>query len=148
MTLLPHLINPNLSLPLFLLGLFLLYLDFNIPGRVLPAALGTLTISLALYGLIHTPTALWAVALTLLSIGVILLDLAYPERNLMAILGTAGLAYALFHLTDVPNAPHHVHPATALLTATAFTVVTLKLGRIALLARRNKAITPKPAPAR
>ena len=79
-------------------------------------------------------------ALTLIAIPTILLDLPVPTRNILPTLATATLAYALFHLTDVPNAPQHVHPVVALLTATAFTVVTLKLGRIALLARRNKAV--------
>ncbi len=145
MNLLPHLVNPNLSLPLFLLGLFLLYLDFNIPGKVVPAALGTLALCLAMWGLIHTPIQPFAFHLTIFCLLCILVGLT---NNVLATLGTIGLCYALFHLADVPNAPHRVHPAIALVTATAFTVVTLKLGRIALLARRNKAIQPKPAPAR
>lgn len=148
MTLLSHLTNPNLSLPLFLLGLFLLYLEFNLPGKVLPSALGMLLMCLALYGLVHTRVAPWAVMLSLLAIALILLDLPFPTRNFLPTLGTCALAYGLFALTAVPNAARPVHPLTALLTATAFTVVTLQLGRIALLARRNKAIQPKSAAAR
>ena len=135
-----HLQNPNLSLPLFLLGLFLIYLDFNIPGKVLPAALGTFCLCMALYGLIHTPIVPWALACALASAAVILLDLPRPTRNVLPTLGTLGLTYSLFHLADVPNAPHRVHLLTALFTATTFTLVTLRLGRIALLARRNKAL--------
>ena len=141
--LLAHLENPNLSLPLFLLGLLLLYLDFNVPGKVLPAALGTLCLSLALYGLIHTPQSPGYLLLTLLTVALILADLIFPTKNVLPILATLTLAYALFRLAGVPNAPHRVHPLTALLTATGFSIVTLKLGRIALLARRNKAVKPR-----
>ncbi len=144
----PYLQNPNLSLPLFLLGLFLLYLDFNLPGKVLPAALGMFLLCLSVFGLLHTPLVPWALALTLAAVALILLDLPFPTRNVLPAVATALLAYSLFHLAAVPNAPHRVHPLTALLSATAFTGITLKLGRIALLARRNKQSGPKHVNAR
>jgi membrane-bound serine protease (ClpP class) len=140
MPLLTHLQNPNVSIPVFLLGLLLVYLDFNIPGKVLPAAAGTLLLCLSVFGLIHTPILRSALLLTFAAVFLILLELPRPTHNVLATVGTGALAYGLFHLTNVPNATRHVHLLTALFSATVFSVVTLKLGRIALQARRNKAV--------
>lgn len=130
-----HLLNPNLSLALLLLGIFLIYLDFNIPGRVLPLCLGTLAVAFALNALRHiaapVPAALAILTALLLPAT---LNLPRPLQPASAILLTLLLIAALLHLAPT------VHLAAALLVALLYAAVTLKLAAIALLARQNKRI--------
>ncbi|MGA2571457.1 MAG: nodulation protein NfeD, partial [Terracidiphilus sp.] len=49
--LLGWLVNPNIALLLLVGGALLIYLEFNAPGTIVPGALGTLMVLLAIFGL-------------------------------------------------------------------------------------------------
>ncbi len=138
--------HPDAAILLLLLGVLLLYAEFNRPGTVLLGCLGMLFAMVALHGLALHPIALAALAAAALGLALILLDLRLQTRSFLAIPGTLILAYALAALFP---APPRIDAPTALATAILFSSTTLWLGRIALQARRNKRIPPphRPSPA-
>jgi membrane-bound serine protease (ClpP class) len=129
--------NPDFAVLLVLAGILLLYLEFNRPGSVIFACLGTLSAVLGFYGLALHPLSHTAIAGGIVGLALILLELRSPFHNLLAVLGTGILAYALAALMPPPV---RIDAPTALAVSIVFTVVTLWLGRIALQARRNKRI--------
>ena len=147
-SLLPYLSNPDVAVSLLIAGIFLVYLEFNVPGTVIPGALGTLFAMLAIYGLVHVP--LRPAALLILAAGLTLLllhlqfeRLKLPIRFFAILAGTVAIIFGLSTLVAGPNAALHVHIVTAVVAGTLFSGVTLSLAWIALLARRNKAIRPR-----
>jgi membrane-bound serine protease (ClpP class) len=129
--------NPDLAVLLVLVGILLLYLEFNRPGTVIFACLGTLSAVLGFYGLARHPLSHTAIAAGIIGLALILLELRSPTRNVLAVLGAWILAYALATLMPPPV---RIDAPTALAVSIVFAVVTLWLGRIALQARRNKRI--------
>ena len=57
--------NPNIALLLLVGGALLIYLEFNTPGTIVPGALGTLMVLLAIFGLNLLPIRYTAVLLLL-----------------------------------------------------------------------------------
>jgi membrane-bound serine protease (ClpP class) len=147
-SLLTHLTNPDIAVFLLVAGIFLIYLEFNVPGTVIPGALGTLFAMLAVYGLIQLP--LNPFAFLILAVGFILLLSHLLIQRLMPILrfgpiaaGTIAIIFGLTKLVASPDPAVRVHSLTAIIAGTLFSGVTLALAWIALLARRNKAIRPR-----
>ena len=72
--LLGWLVNPNIALLMLVGGALLIYLEFNTPGTIVPGALGTLMVLLAIFGLDllpirYTAVLLLVAALVLLAAG-------------------------------------------------------------------------------
>lgn len=151
--LLPYLANPNFALATLLLGILLIYAEFNLPGAVLPGSLGALLTMLALFGLTRLALAPLAIAIAAAGVALLLISLRFlrapsiaalhrdgrePRRPIsgliLAVISTSTIIYGLATLNP------SVHPAVAIATGTIFSTVTLWLGRIALLARDNKRI--------
>ena len=129
------LLNPDYLVLLLLAGVLLVYAEFNMPGTVVPGALGLLCILLSLFGLSRMRVSHAAVALLLIGITVMLLELKAPSHG---ILGLAGTALLVWGLATLVIAPDPVHLATALAAGIAFGGITLTLAFIALRARGNK----------
>ena len=66
--LLGWLVNPNIALLLLVGGALLIYLEFNTPGTIVPGALGTLMVLLAVFALNLLPIRYTAVLLLLAAI--------------------------------------------------------------------------------
>ena len=129
--------NPDYLVLLLLAGILLLYTEFNVPGTVLPGALGALCTMLALFGLSRLPVSPAAVALLVVGLAVMLLELKAPTHGLLAFTGTALLIWGLLHLILGPTP---IHPAVAIAAGLTFAAITCWLAWIALLARRNKSL--------
>lgn len=138
--LLTTLANPDLAVLLLVAGLLLIYLEFNIPGTVVPGALGALCVLLALCGLDLLPIQHTAVALLLLSFALILLEIKFSSHGILAMLGTATLIFGLLTLVDGPP-EMRVHASTAVAAGLTFGMITFGLAWIAVRARRNKHLT-------
>jgi membrane-bound ClpP family serine protease len=167
---LQHLIaNPDLALIFILAGILLLYAEFNRPGTVVFACLGTLLATPSLYALAQHPINRESLFDIAFGISCLLASIVYPTRRLKrvmlivggirnpdtslvspdpvtpghivrALISTLFLAGGLFLL--IPAKPG-IHLTTALLVSLTFSSVTFWLGRIALQARRNKRL-PNP----
>jgi len=139
--LLGYLSNPNLALMLLVGGALLIYLEFNVPGTIVPGALGTVMVLLAVFSLDLLPIRHTAVALLLAAAVLLVLELKFASHGILALAGTVCLAFGTLTLIDAPIPELAIHPAIAISLCTAFAVITLVLLRLALAARRNKALT-------
>jgi len=122
-------------------GALLIYLEFNVPGTIVPGALGTVMVLLAVFSLDLLPIRHTAVALLLAAAVLLVLELKFASHGILALAGTVCLAFGTLTLIDAPIPELAIHPAIAISLCTAFAVITLVLLRLALAARRNKALT-------
>jgi len=139
--LLGALANPNLALLLLVGGALLIYLEFNVPGTVVPGALGTVMVLLAVFSLDLLPIRHTAVALLVAAVILFVMELKFASHGVLAIAAIACLAIGTLTLVDAPIPEMSIQPAIAIALCVAFGGITLLLLRLALRARNNKALT-------
>jgi len=139
--LLDKLTNPNLAVLFLIAGGLLIYLEFNVPGTIVPGALGTLLVCLSLFALNLLPVRYTAVALLVGAVALLILEAKFASHGILASAGTLCLVFGLLTLVDGPIPELRVHPATAIAAGLAFALITVVLVRLAIRARRNKSLT-------
>lgn len=136
--LLSRLTNPNLAVCLLVLGALLIYLEFNVPGTVVPGAIGTLFVLLGFFGLNLLPVRHTAVVLLVAALVMIVLEAKFASHGILALAGTISLVFGLSTLVDGPIPEQRVNLGVALGAGIGFGLVSFGLAFIALRARRNK----------
>jgi membrane-bound serine protease (ClpP class) len=139
--LLSKLTNPDIAVLLLVLGGLLIYLEFNVPGTVVPGSLGTLFVLLSLFGLNLLPLRHTAIVLLLAAIVMMVLELKFGGHGILALAGVVSLIFGLATLVDGPIPEMRVHVATALGAGLGFGAISFGLAWIALKARRGKVLT-------
>jgi membrane-bound serine protease (ClpP class) len=133
-----RLMDPNLAVLILLAGALLIYLEFNTPGTIIPGALGTLLVLLALFSLNLLPVRYTALALIVGALALMVLEAKFPSHGVLAVAGTVALVLGTLTLVAGPIPQLRVQVATAVATGLAFGLITTFLVRIAVRARRNK----------
>ena len=133
--------DPNLAVLILVLGGLLIYLEFNSPGTIIPGALGTLLLLIALFALNLLPVHYTAVMLLIASFALMLLEAKFPSHGILAAVGIVALVFGTLTLVDGPIPELRVALATAIACGVAFGFITVVLVRIAFRARRNKVMT-------
>jgi membrane-bound serine protease (ClpP class) len=136
--LLTRLTNPDLAVLMLVVGGLLIYLEFNIPGTVVPGALGTMLVLLSLFGLNLLPIRHTAILLLVAAMVMILLETKFASHGILALAGTLALVFGLATLVDGPIDELRVHLGTALGAGIGFGAISFLLAFIALRARRSK----------
>ena len=136
-----RLMDPNLAVLILLSGALLIYLEFNTPGTIIPGALGTLLVLLALFSLNLLPVRYTSLALIAGALVLMFLEAKFPSHGVLALTGTAALILGTLTLVAGPIPEMRVQLATAIATGVAFGGITTFLIRIAWRARRNKVLT-------
>jgi membrane-bound serine protease (ClpP class) len=139
--LLSKLTNPDIAVLLLVLGGLLIYLEFNVPGTVVPGSLGTLFVLLSLFGLNLLPIRHTAIVLLLAAVVMIVLEAKFGSHGVLALAGVASLVFGLATLVDGPIPELRVHTATAVGAGLGFGAISFGLAWIALRARRGKVLT-------
>jgi len=139
--LLGRLANPDFAVIVLVFGAVLIYLEFNVPGTIVPGAVGSLLLLLGLFGLNLLPIHYTALFLLLAGFGLILLEAKFTSHGVLGLSGTAALILGLTTLVDGPIPEQRVHLSVAVFIGLAFGLITLFLAFIALRARRNKLLT-------
>src|SRR5271156_2978421 len=139
--LLSKLTNPDIAVLLLVLGGLLIYLEFNVPGTVVPGSIGTLFVLLGLFGLNLLPVRHTAIVLLLAAVVMMLLEAKFGSHGVLAIAGIASLVVGLATLVDGPIPEMRVHTSTALGAGLGFGAISFGLAWIALRARRSKVLT-------
>jgi len=139
--LLSKLTNPDVAVLLLVLGGLLIYLEFNVPGTVVPGSLGTLFILLSLFGLNLLPIRHTAIVLLLAAVVMMVLEVKFGSHGVLALAGVISLVFGLATLVDGPIPELRVHTATALGAGLGFGAISFGLAWIALRARRGKVLT-------
>jgi len=136
--LLGWLVNPNIALLFLLCGALLIYLEFNAPGTIVPGALGSLMVLLAIFGLNLLPIRYTAVLLLLAALVLILLEAKFGGHGALAIAGIVCLTFGTLTLVAAPVPELAIHPLVAVAVSLAFGGITVFLVRLAVRARRMK----------
>jgi len=136
-----RLMNPNFAVLILIVGALLIYLEFHIPGTIVPGALGTLMVVLALFAINMLPVRATSWLLIIGAIVLILLETHFPSHGILAGAGTILLVIGLLTLVEGPIPQLRVQFATAAATGIAFGLITTVLVRAAWKARRSKAVT-------
>jgi membrane-bound serine protease (ClpP class) len=135
------LMDPNLAVLLMLGGALLIYLEFHIPGTIIPGALGTLFLVTALFALHLLPLRYTAVMLLIAALVLLLLEFQIPSHGVLAACAILCLIIGLMTLVNSPVPELQVRFLTALGVGLGFGLITVFLIRAALRARRNKVVT-------
>jgi membrane-bound serine protease (ClpP class) len=139
--LLSKLTNPDIAVLLLVLGGLLIYLEFNVPGTVVPGSIGTLFILLGLFGLNLLPIRHTALALLIAAVVMMVLEAKVGGHGVLAFAGIIALIFGLATLVDGPIPELRVHTATAVGAGLGFGSISFLLAWIALRARRGKILT-------
>ncbi|MGB6134784.1 MAG: nodulation protein NfeD [Acidobacteriaceae bacterium] len=135
-----RLMDPNLAVLILMAGALLIYLEFNHPGTIVPGALGTLLVLLALFSLNLLPVRYTSLALIAGAIVLIVLEAKFPSHGILALTGTAALILGTLTLVAGPIPQMRVQLATAVSVGLAFGLITTLLVRLAWRARQNKVL--------
>ena len=137
--LLDWLIDPNIALLLLIGGALLIYLEFNTPGTIVPGALGTLMVLMAIFALNLLPIRYTAVLLLLAAVVLLILEAKFGGHGALAIAGIVCLTFGTLTLVAAPIPELAVNPWVAISASVAFGGITAFLVRLAVKARRLKA---------
>ncbi len=139
--LLGWLVDPNIALLFLVGGALLIYLEFNSPGTIVPGALGTLMVLLAIFALNLLPIRYTAVMLLVGAMVLLILEAKVGGHGALAIAGIVCLTFGTLTLVAAPVPQLRVSPWVALSVSVAFGGITWFLVRLAVRARRRKART-------
>jgi membrane-bound serine protease (ClpP class) len=135
---LDRLTDPNLAVLVLMVGGLLIYLEFNTPGTIIPGALGTIMVLLALFALNLLPVRYTSVMLLVAAFALLILEAKFASHGVLAIAGIIAMVFGALTLVDGPIPELRVHWATALSTGLAFGLITVFLLQLAIRARRSK----------
>ena len=132
------LVDPNIALLLLFGGALLIYLEFNVPGTIVPGALGTLMVLLAIFSLGLLPIRYTAVLLLVAALVLMLLEAKFGGHGALAIAGIVCLTFGMLTLVAAPVPEMGVSPLVAIAVSAAFGGITILLVGLAARARRRK----------
>jgi len=136
--LLGWLVNPNIALLFLVFGALLIYLEFNSPGTIVPGALGTLMVLLAIFALDLLPIRYTAVLLLVAALVLLVLEAKVGGHGALAIAGIVCLTFGTLTLVAAPVPEMGVSPWVAISVSVAFGAITWFLVRLAVRARKRK----------
>lgn len=136
--LLGWLVDPNIALLFLVGGALLIYLEFNTPGTIVPGALGTLMVMLAIFALDLLPIRYTAVMLLVAALILLLLEAKFGGHGALAIAGIVCLTFGMLTLVAAPVPEMGISPVVAIAISTAFGLITVFLVRLATRARKRK----------
>jgi membrane-bound serine protease (ClpP class) len=132
------LVNPNIAMLLLVGGALLIYLEFNAPGTIVPGALGTLMVLLAIFGLNLLPIRYTAVLLLVAALVLLLLEAKFGGHGVLAAAGIVCLTFGTLTLVAAPVPELGISLPVAIGVSTGFGLITVYLVRLAVRARRMK----------
>ncbi len=137
--LLGWLVDPNIALLFLVGGALLIYLEFNSPGTIVPGALGTLMVLLAVFALNLLPVRYTAVMLLVGAMVLLVLEAKFGAHGALAIAGIVCLTFGMLTLVAAPVPEMGVSPLVAVSVSAAFGAITVFLMRLVVRARQRKA---------
>src|SRR5580658_7537075 len=133
--LLGWLVDPNVALLFLVGGALLIYLEFNTPGTIVPGALGTLMVLLAVFALNLLPIRYTAVLLLLAALVLLLLEAKFGGHGVLAAAGILCLTFGMLTLVAAPVPEMEISNAVAIGLSAGFGLITLWLMHLAMRAR-------------
>lgn len=131
--------HPNCAVLVLFVGILLMYVECNRPGRVVPGCVGLLLVLCAGREIGQYPLRGIGVELLVLGFGALVAGIFLPGRLVWGVASAGLFSLGLVWLIQ-PFGSAHVHPAMAFVVGAGFAGVTLWLAGVALTARRNKRV--------
>lgn len=135
------LMDPNIAVLILIAGALLIYLEFHIPGTIIPGALGTLLVVVSLFALNMLPVHDASWLLIIAAFVLMALEAKFPSHGVLAASGSILLVIGLLTLVNGPIPQLRVQLGTAVAAGLAFGIITTILVRAAWRARHNKVMT-------
>ncbi len=135
------LMNPNFTLPLFAIGVLLLFFEFNHPGAIAPGVIGFFAVLLSLFALNLLPTSYSALVMILGAFVLFALEAKFQTHGLLGILGITMMVIGGLLLVDGPIPEMRVKWATALSVSLPLGLITIFLMIKVFQARKSKVVT-------
>jgi membrane-bound serine protease (ClpP class) len=133
--------DPNIAFILGALGLACLYIEFTHPGLVAPGVVGAVALVLAMYAFNLLPINSMGVLLILVGLGLLALEVKMTSHGILAAAGILALVLGALLLVNSPWPQARIHLSTALSVALPLGVIMVVLLRLAIAAKRRKAVT-------
>lgn len=130
--------HPDVDVLLIVGGALLIYIELNVPGMVVPGAVGILVLLLGAFGLSQMPVRPWAVLLLAFATVPLVLAGRPPQRVSLAAVGTACLVGGFAFLVKARSSELGVHRVTAVCAGVVLGLASSWLAGVAFRARRNK----------
>ena len=135
---LDRLTDPNLAVLILVIGGLLIYVEFNAPGTIVPGALGTILVLLALFALNLLPVRYTSVMLIMAAFVLFVLEAKFTSHGVLAGAGIIALVLGSLTLVAGPIPEMRVRLGTALGTGIGFGLISVFLLRLAWRARLGK----------
>jgi len=133
--------DPNIAFILGAIGLACLYIEFTHPGLVAPGVVGAVALVLAMYAFNLLPINSMGVLLILVGLGMLALEVKVTSHGVLAAGGIIALVLGALLLVNSPWPQARIHLSTALSVALPLGVILVVLLRLAIAAKRRKAVT-------
>ena len=137
--------DPNIAFLLGALGVACLYIEFTHPGLIAPGVVGAVAIVLALYAFNLLPINILGVILILLALVLFALEVKITSYGALAAGGILAMVIGALILVDSPWPEARIRLSTALGVTLPLAAITIILLRLALAAKRRKAVTGEAA---
>jgi membrane-bound serine protease (ClpP class) len=138
---LDRLMRPDLAMLILVLGALLIYLEFHVPGTIVPGAAGTLLVLVALFALNMLPIHYASAAVLVCGLALLVAEAKFPSHGILSLVGAGALIFGMLTLVDGPVPQLRVGLAMALAAGLGFGGITFFLAAAALRAKRNKVRT-------
>jgi membrane-bound serine protease (ClpP class) len=132
-------LSPDAALALLTVGIFLIYLELNRPGSILPGAFGITAVLLAAAALARTSLNPSSILLIFIGMTVFARGIRRNTPSYLYAIATVCLLLGFLRLVITPSAIH-IHWYAAAPCALLLGISTAFLTRIARRARRNKGL--------
>lgn len=133
--------DPNIAFLLGAAGVACLYIEFTHPGLVAPGVVGAVALVLALYAFNLLPLNMLGVLLIIVALVLFALEVKVTSYGALAAAGVVAMTLGALILVDSPLPEGRIRLTTALGVTVPLAVITVVLLRLAIAAKRRKAIT-------
>lgn len=135
------LMDPNIAFLLLVTGALALFVEFNHPGAVVPAVIGVIAITLALFALNFLPTRFASLALLIVAFALFALEAKFATHGVLAIGGIICMVIGALFLVDGPIPQMRVNIITAISVSIPIALIAVFLTTLVLRARRGRVAT-------
>lgn len=131
--------TPDVAVIVLCSGILFIFLECNLPGAIIPGALGSLLLLSSIYGLSLLPLRPAALLALLGACALLALSTRVARRGLSTSAAICGITYGLSALVDQTRSASRVHLPVAVCAGLLLGASASFLGLVAVKARRNKA---------
>ena len=137
--------DPNIAFLLGAIGLACIYIEFTHPGLIAPGVVGAVALVMAMYAFNLLPINTLGVVLILLALVLFGLEVKLTSHGALAAGGILAMVIGAMILVDSPWPGARIRFSTALGVAVPLAAITVFLVRLAVMAKRRKAVTGEAA---